>query len=90
MPEAPGKALKNDWHWIFKILLQVDRMKIKSKSNQRLRQLTTREVDELINLTILKPLTQPRIEKKEKKVLNNWQLPEGPTGFRKARKYDPL
>jgi hypothetical protein len=67
------------------------RMKLRyTRSNPRLKQLTTREVDELINVTILKPLTQPKIERKEKKVFNSWQLPEGPTGFRKARKHDPL
>ena len=65
-------------------------MKMKTKSNQRLRQLTTREVDELINLTMLKPVSQNRIEKTEKKVFNNWDLPEGPIGYRKARKHDPL
>lgn len=91
IPQVTGKEGKNEWHRIFNSFVQVDRMKMKSKSNQRLRQLTTREVDELINLTILKPLTQPRIEKAEKKqVFNNWDLPEGPVGYRKARKNDPL
>jgi hypothetical protein len=70
-------------------------MKIKhTKSNHSLGQLTAREVDELINASIIRRLIEPKKEKdKEKKDTNapgNSNLPDGPIGFRKARKNDPL
>ena len=68
-------------------------MKIKhTKSNHSLGQLTAREVDELINASIIKRLIEPKKEKekKDRNSIRNQDLPEGPIGFRKARKHDPL
>lgn len=65
-------------------------MKLKTiKTDARLRALSTREVDELINSTILKPLkTTPK--ETEKRVFNNWDLPIEPIPYLRCKKYDPL
>jgi len=65
-------------------------MKIKYvKTDSKFRTLSAREVDELINSTILKPIPTPR-KVTDKRVFNNWDLPIEPRPFRKAKKHDPL
>ena len=65
-------------------------MKIKYvKTDSKFRTLSAREVDELINSTILKPIPTPR-KVTDKRVFNNWDLPIEPMPFRKAKKHDPL
>jgi hypothetical protein len=59
------------------------------KSNSKFRMLSGREVDELINSTILKPIANSR-KHHEKHVFNNWDLPIEPRPFRKCKKNDPL
>jgi hypothetical protein len=58
-------------------------------ANSKFRALSTREVDELINSTILKPLTTTTKES-EKRVFNNWDLPIEPIAYLRCKKYDPL
>ena len=65
-------------------------MKIKYvKSNSKFRMLSGREVDELINSAILKPIENSG-KKHEKQVFNNWDLPVEQRPFRKCKKNDPL
>ncbi|HTE23368.1 hypothetical protein [Flavitalea sp.] len=65
-------------------------MKIKYvKSESKFRMLSGREVDELINSTILKPVSNTR-KQPEKHVFNNWDLPIELRPFRKCKKHDPL
>ena len=65
-------------------------MKIKYvKSATTLRALRAREVDELINNTILKPIPNPA-KSSEKRVFNNWDLPVETRPYLRCKKYDPL
>jgi len=65
-------------------------MKIKYvKTDSKFRTLSAREVDELINSTMLKPISAPR-KVTDKRVFNNWDLPIEPRPFLKAKKHDPL
>ncbi len=65
-------------------------MKIKHvKSDVKFRMLSAREVDELINSTILKPVAGPG-KPKEKRVYNNWDLPIEPRPYLRCKKHDPL
>jgi hypothetical protein len=59
------------------------------RANGKIKALSAREVDELINRAILKPVAQ---EKKttQKKVFINWELPVEPIGYLRCKKYDPL
>ena len=65
-------------------------MKIKYvKSDSKFRSLTAREVDELINSTILKPVGGTKKET-EKRVFNKWDLPVEPRPYLRCKKHDPL
>jgi hypothetical protein len=65
-------------------------MKIKYvKSASKFRTLSAREVDELINSTILKPVSSPK-KQAEKRVFNNWDLPVEPRPYLRVKKHDPL
>lgn len=71
-------------------------MKIKYvKSDAKFRMLSAREVDEMINSTILKPVSNPGKPKspgtpKDKRVFNNWELPIEPRPYLRCKKHDPL
>ncbi|MET0299896.1 MAG: hypothetical protein ABW036_09045 [Flavitalea sp.] len=65
-------------------------MKIKLvTSDPKLRAFNPREVDELINSTILKPLNADQ-KNTEKRVFNNWDMPSELRPFLRCKKHDPL
>jgi hypothetical protein len=65
-------------------------MKIKHvKSDSKFRMMSGREVDELINSTMLKPVSKTR-KYLDKQVFNNWDMPIEPRPFRRCKKHDPL
>jgi hypothetical protein len=65
-------------------------MKIKYvKSDAKFRSLSAREVDELINSTILKPVPGAKKET-EKRVFNKWDLPVESRPYLRCKKHDPL
>ena len=63
-------------------------MKIKHlKSGSKFRMMSGREVDELINSAIIKPLSK---KNQGKQVFNNWELPIDERPYRRCKKFDPL
>jgi hypothetical protein len=65
-------------------------MKIKHvKSSVKFKMLSAREVDELINSTILKPVANTE-KPKVKRVYNNWDMPIEPRPYLRCKKHDPL
>ena len=65
-------------------------MKIKYvKSASPFRALSAREVDELINSSIVKPIATAK-KTTDNGVFNNWDLPIESRPYLRCKKYDPL
>jgi hypothetical protein len=78
------------WHHILTYESNTSHMKIKHvKSDSKFRMMSAREVDELINITILKPASKTK-KQVDKKVFNNWDMPVEPRPYRRCKKHDPL